>query len=227
MPPAYTTAFPAAVLAGHRELIARGELAVEWTELDNDRLGCTVVAPDRTGLLATVAASLSLVGFDIESAIGYTHHDGMALEVFTGTDRFDRLADVAGRDRLTTTLEGALSGELEIDERLSERTRRYRPVPTDASARDVHISVDLEASSFATMVEVHAPDDLGLLARVAAVFGDLDLDVSQAIVSTSGDRVVDVFYLRDAFRQKFTDPVAVESLRATLLARLTSQVTLD
>ena len=92
MPPAYTTAFPAEVLARHRELIARRELAVEWAELDNERLGCTVVAPDRTGLFATVAASLSLVGFDIESAIGYTHHDGMALEVFTGTDRFDRLA---------------------------------------------------------------------------------------------------------------------------------------
>ena len=97
----------------------------------------------------------------------------------------------------------------------------------EASDRDVRIIVDLEASSFATVVEVHAPDDVGLLARVAAVFGDLDLDVSQAIVSTSGDRVVDVFYLRDGFRQKFTDPLAVDSLRATLLARLTSQVTLD
>ena len=227
MPPAYTTAFPAEVLARHRELIAQGELAVEWAELDNDRLRCTVVAPDRTGLLATVAASLSLVGFDIEAAIGYTHHDGMALEVFTGTDRFDRLADAAGRDRFTTTLEGALSGELEIEEQLYERTLRYRPAVVEASARDVRVIVDLEASSFATVVEVHAPDDVGLLARVAAVFGDLDLDVSQAIVSTSGDRVVDVFYLRDGFRQKFTDPLAVDSLRATLLARLTSQVTLD
>ena len=101
------------------------------------------------------------------------------------------------------------------------------PPRSTQSARDVQITVDLEASSFATVVEVHAPDDLGLLARVAAVFGDLDLDVSQAIVSTSGDRVVDVFYLRDALRQKVTDPVAIESLRATLLARLTSQVTLD
>ncbi len=227
MPPAYTTAFPADVLARHRELTGQRELAVEWTELENDRLRCTVVAPDRTGLLATVAASLSLVGFDIESAIGYTHHDGMALEVFTGTDRFDRLVDAAGRARFTTTLEGALSGELEIDEQLNERTRRYRSTPVEASDRDVRIIVDLEASSFATVVEVHAPDDVGLLARVAAVFGDLDLDVSQAIVSTSGDRVVDVFYLRDGLRQKFTDRLAVDSLRATLLARLTSQVTLD
>ena len=227
MPPAYTTAFEADVLAQHRALLARGELAIEWTELDNERLSCTVVAPDRTGLLATVAASLSLVGFDIESAIGYTHHDGMALEVFTGTDRFDRLADASGRDRFTETLEGALSGELEIEAQLDERTRRYRPAAVEATARDVRVIVDVEASSFATVVEVHAPDDVGLLARVAAVFGDLDLDVTQAIVSTSGDRVVDVFYLRDGFRQKFTDPLAVDSLRATLLARLTSQVTLD
>ena len=164
MPPAYTTAFEADVLAQHRALLAQGELAIEWTELGNERLSCTVVAPDRTGLLATVAASLSLVGFDIESAIGYTHHDGMALEVFTGTDRFDRLADASGRDRFTETLEGALSGELAIEAQLDERTRRYRPADVEATARDVRVIVDLEASSFATVVEVHAPDDVGLLA---------------------------------------------------------------
>jgi [protein-PII] uridylyltransferase len=227
MPPAYTTAFPAEVLARHRELVARRELAVEWDELDDDRLRCTVVAPDRTGLLATVAASLSLVGFDIGAAAGYTHHDGMALEVFTGSDRFGRLGDDAGRERLTTTLRSALSGELALDERLRERTRRYRPTALPASARDVRVIVDLEASSFATVVEVHAPDDVGLLARVADVFSDLGLDVTQAIVSTLGDRVVDVFYLRDEMHQKLTDRLAIDSLRATLLARLTSQVTLD
>jgi [protein-PII] uridylyltransferase len=184
------------------------------------------VAPDRTGLLATVAASLSLVGFDISAATGYTHHDGMALEVFTGTDRFERLTDRAGREQLTTTLEGALAGELPVHDRLRERTQRYRDPSVDATARDVRIIVDVEASSFATVVEVHAPDDVGLLARVAAVFANLGLDVTQAIVSTSGDRVVDVFYLRDEMRQKFTDPLAIDSLRATLLARLTTEVTL-
>ena len=46
-------------------------------------------------------------------------------------------------------------------------------------------------------------------------------------MSTLGDRVVDVFYLRDELHQKVTDRLAIESLRATLLARLTTQVTLD
>jgi [protein-PII] uridylyltransferase len=227
MPPAYTSAFPAGVLARHRELIGRGELAVEWDETDDGRLRCTVVAPDRTGLLATVAASLSLVGFDVTAATGYTHHDGMALEVFTGHDRFGRLADTGGRERLVATLAAALRGELALDEQLQERTRRYRSPSAHAGARDVRIIVDQEASAFATVVEVHAPDDVGLLARVAAVFADLGLDVTQAIVSTLGDRVVDVFYLRDEMHQKLTDRLAVDSLRATLLARLTTQVTLD
>ncbi len=62
---------------------------------------------------------------------------------------------------------------------------------------------------------------------MTAVFVDLGLDVTQAIVSTRGERVVDVFYLRDATGQRLTDRLAIDSLRATLLARLTSEVTLD
>jgi len=81
------------------------------------------------------------------------------------------------------------------------------------------VLVDLEASSFATVVEVHAPDDLGLLARVATVFADLDLDVALAIVSTVGDRVVDVFYLRDVDGQKVTNPDALDRLHAAVLDR--------
>jgi [protein-PII] uridylyltransferase len=200
---------------------------VQWQDLDDGRLRCTVVAPDRTGLLATVAGSLSLVGFDIEAASGYTHHDGMALEVFGGRDRFDRLRDAEGREQFAATLGGALAGDFALEDRLRERTRRYRPSGSRPSARDVRVDVDNEASAFATVVEVHAPDDVGLLARVAAVFVDLGLDVTQAIVSTLGDRVVDVFYLRDATGQKLTDRLTVESLRATLLARLTTEVTLD
>ena len=58
---------------------------------------------------------------------------------------------------------------------------------------------------------VHAPDDVGLLARVAAVFVDLELDVGQALVATIGDRVVDVFYLHDTTGTRFTQRHAIES----------------
>ena len=227
MPARYSAAFPADVLAHHRDLVLSGELAVEWSPTDDDLLECTVVAPDRTGLLATVAKSLALLGFDIASASGFSHHEGVAIEVFTGIDRFGRLDTASERDRATQTIADALAGTLALDDQLDERTRRYRAPVGARSERDVRVLVDLEASAFSTVVEVYAPDDVGLLARVAAVFVDLELDVSQAIVSTIGDRVVDVFYLRDAYGQKITDPLTLDGLRATVFTRLTTAVTLD
>ena len=185
------------------------------------------MAPDRTGLLTVVAGTLALFGFDIGGAVGYSHHAGMALEVFTGVDRFSRLTTPSDRDAVQGELSRALAGELDLDARLRERTRRYRPKTASRTQRDVQVLVDNEASSFATVVEVHAPDDIGLLATVTKAFAELDLDVSQAIVSTLGDRVVDVFYLRDATGGRLTDPRAIDSLRATLHARLTTEVTLD
>lgn len=214
-----------AVLERHRELLAGRELAVVWAERDDGLLECTVAARDRRGLLATVAGVLTLSGFDIQGAVAYGDPDsGMALEVYRGIDRFGRLDD-AGRRDFTTMLRSALDGVLPLRERLSERIRRYRrPAPT--TDRSVDVTVDLDASASATVIEVHAPDDVGLLASVAAVFADLDVDVSVALVSTTGTRAVDVFYVRDAHGAKPTDPKLLQRLRATLVARLTTEYVL-
>ena len=224
MPPAYTAAFDPAVAAHHRELFVAGGLAVEWSELDHDRFECTVVAPDRTGLLAIVAGVLALSGFDIQAAAAYSHRDGAALEVFTGVDRFGRLREEAGREAVTVTLDQALRGELALEARVRERARRYRKQVTTAGIA-VEVLVDLGASDVATVVEVHAPDDVGLLSRVAAVFAELDLDVSQAMVATLGERVVDVFYVRDANGDKVSDSVALDRLRRALDDRLRRDLT--
>ena len=147
--------------------------------------------------------------------------------MFTGRDHFGRLGTADRRAEATTTVSDALAGRLALDEQLRDRARRYRPAAAAGVDRDVRVLVDTDASASATVVEVHAPDDVGLLARVAAVFADLELDVGQALVATVGDRVVDVFYLHDATGTRFEQRHAVESLRATLLSRLTAAVTLD
>jgi len=213
-----------AALDRHRDLLARGELALEWTALD-EGLECVVVAPDRTGLLATVTGVLALHGYDIQAASAYGDDDrGMALEVYRGHDRFGRLDD-AGRAAVAADVRAAIEGRLPLRARLEERIRRYARSDR-GDGGNVHILFDLEASSAATVVEVHAPDAVGLLARIAAVFADFDLDVSAALVSTLGERVVDVFYVRDAHGAKPTEPRALERLRATLVARLTADALL-
>jgi [protein-PII] uridylyltransferase len=205
-------------LESHRALLERREVAVEWRGRDDGLLECAVAAPDRTGLLARVAGVLALFGFDIRDAAGYIA-DGMALEVFDGADRFGRLAEPEDREAVATTLDAALRGELPLAEQLRARIRRYR-IPDPG---DVAIVVDQDASPNATVVEVHAPDHVGLLAQVAATFADLGVDVRTAKVSTLGERVVDVFYVRDAAGEKITKRLTIDQLRATLLARLTSE----
>src|SRR5262249_35547309 len=153
-------------------------------------------------------------------------YGGLALEVFTGRDRFDRLADTEGRDSATDLLTGAFAGTFPLDEQLRDRARRYRAGPAPGIDRDVRVIVDTDAARAATVAEVHAPDEVGLLAAVAAVFADLDLDVAHAIVSTAADRVVDVFYLHDP-TGRFAHRHGVEAMRATLLSRMTTAVTLD
>jgi [protein-PII] uridylyltransferase len=206
-------------LERYADLLARRELAVSWGDRDDGLIECAVAAPDRTGLLARVAGVLALFGFDIRDAAGYID-DGMALEVFDGADRFGRLADPAGRDTVAATLRDAMTGDLPLEEQLRARIRRYRMPP---AAGDVAVVIDQEASPSATVLEVHAPDHVGLLAQVAATFADLGVDVRTAKVATLGERVVDVFYLHDAAGNKVVDRLALDQLKATLIARLTSE----
>ena len=116
MPASYARAFGAPELARHRDLLLARERAVDWAELPDDLWRCTIVEPDRTGLLATAAAALALVGFDIEGAVVASHPSGYALEVFTGHDRFGRLASADDRARATETFA-----------RRARRDRRTRP----------------------------------------------------------------------------------------------------
>jgi [protein-PII] uridylyltransferase len=205
-------------LERHRALLARRLVAIDWSDRDDGLLQCAVAAPDRTGLLASVAGVLALFGFDIRDAAGYIA-DGMALEVFDGADRYGRLAEPEGREAVAAALRAALGGELSVAEQLRARIRRYR-IPDPG---DVTIVVDQDASPSATVVEVHAPDHVGLLAQVASTFADLGVDVRTAKVSTLGERVVDVFYVHDAAGNKITKQLTIDQLKATLLARLTSE----
>jgi [protein-PII] uridylyltransferase len=205
------------------EVRALSVAAVEWFEVADDMLEVVVVAPDATGMLARVAGVLALQGFDIVDAAVVTDDAGMAVECFHGLDRFGRL-DAAGRDEATAMLMAALGGDAAFDVELRERARRYRHPANRPDARDVRVVVDLDASDVATVVEVHAPDEVGLLARVADVFASLRLDVTRAFVSTVGDRVVDVFYLRDVTGAKVTDVVRVAALRTTVVTRIGAEI---
>jgi len=175
-----------------------------------------VAAPDRRGLLASVAGTLALHGLDVRSA-DVTSEDGVAAEVFTVEVGRGSWPDSA---RLREDLESVLADRLALGDRLAAKAKDYDRHRRPTAARPVvpQVTVDNEASASSSVVEVRALDEVGLLHRVTRALFDCDLDVVSARVSTIGNEVVDAFYVRDATGTKVTDPAALRDLERAVRA---------
>ena len=204
---------PSLPTAEHRRLMAGGrpEVVVDGNTL-------TVVAADRPGLFARVAGTLALHGLDVRSAAAASE-DGMAVEVFEVERAFDRPPDW---ERVRQDVTRAVAGRLSVEARLAERVRTYAPRRRVSSARpaEPRVLFDHDASSAATVVEVRAPDGIGVLYRITRALADCDLDVRTAKVSTLGHEVVDAFYVTDAEGRKLVDPAHLREIELSVLDAL-------
>jgi [protein-PII] uridylyltransferase len=218
LPEQYVLAFDVDTMCMHESLL-HDSPSVRCEPVDGGQVVVSVVADDRPGLLVTLAGALTVCGLDVLEASLFGTTDGYALDVFRGADPFGRVADDAGA-RVIRTIERALAGEIDLAVRVDERRRAYAPI-TKPSPPMLHIDVNSEESETDTVVEVHADDDIGLLYRLASAFSELSLDVRIAKVATTGQRVVDVFYVRDSGARKIEDPAAIARLRTVLVDRMT------
>jgi len=155
----------------------------------------TVAAPDRTGLLATVAGVLSLHRLQVRGAQidTVTAPDGSrrAVQVWTVIPAY---GDPPPVERVREDLGRALAGSLDVAERLAARAQGY-PAPYGTAAPRVEVMPG--ASERATVIEVRAHDAPALLHRVTRAIAAADVAIIAARVSTLGSEVVDVFYLVD------------------------------
>ena len=79
-----------------------------------------------------------------------------------------------------------------------------------------------DASATATVLEVRAPDALGVLHRMTAALAACGLDVRTAHVSTLGADAVDAFYLVGPDGGPLTDPELRERAATGVLRALGS-----
>ncbi|HSP02417.1 MAG TPA: [protein-PII] uridylyltransferase [Acidimicrobiales bacterium] len=174
----------------------------------------TVVDADRPGLFSRVTGTLALHGMDVLDANIVTF-DGRALEVITVQSSF---GPTFAWDKVLRDLERALDGRLALRARLAERAATYRRRAPSTVRSEPKVEFHLDASSRATVVEVHAPDSVGVLHRITAAIAEFDLDIVRARVQTLLDEVVDSFYLEAAGGGKVPEDVLPELRRAILHA---------
>jgi len=207
---------PDPILAAHRDLIAEVRQAgLPSVSLQPPQV--IVAAPDRRGLFSSVAGALALNGMNVRAA-NVSGEDGVAVEVFTVEVARGTWPDTA---KLREDLPAVPSDRMSIGERLSERERVYpRRRGSAAHLTGSDVSIDNEASETATVLEVRAPDQIGLLHRITRALFESDLDVVSARVSTLGEMVVDAFYVRELDGSKVTD----ESRLSAIIEAIGSEI---
>jgi [protein-PII] uridylyltransferase len=222
MPRGYVLTVPIERVAIHQRLLGPpvGAHEVRTHTAEGSRAAAyelAVVAADRPGLLSMIAGALSLAGLSILTAQVFTTEDGVAVDLFEVEGAFEAEVGEERWREFRTTLRKAIEGRLSLDHRVRQKRRHYPGPRTEVPVR---VEVDNEASDFFTVIEVGAPDRLGLLFDITRTFAELQLDVHLAKVATFGERVVDAFYVRDDLGRRVDDSERVYELQEALRDRL-------
>ncbi|HVU74187.1 MAG TPA: HD domain-containing protein, partial [Mycobacteriales bacterium] len=173
----------------------------------------TVASPDQPGLLAAFAGVLTLHRQEIRGLEAYTEGTS-ALTIALTSPRFGSPPDW---NAVRNDLRRSLAGTLDVADELAKRATAY-PVSRSAellAAAPKALWLD-GVSDRASVVELRAPDAMGLLARVAFALTLSGLQVVNARCSTLGVEVVDAFYVTEADGSLVAD----RDRRATVAAAL-------
>ena len=171
--------------------------------IDESRAVTEVVfcAHDHPGLFARFAGALAASGMSVVEARVFTFANGIAIDTFQVQDA--EAQAVTGSRQLAALerrVREALRGELDL--RQEVRRRRGWPSRTAVFTVPPRVLIDNRASATHTVIEVNGRDRPGFLFDVARALSDLSLRITTARIATYGERVVDVFYVKDVFGLK-------------------------
>jgi len=223
--PFYWLSFDPETHARHARLMREAEMSAapltveKRVDLHRSVTEITLYTADHPGLFSRIAGALAVSGANIVDAKIMTMSNGMALDTFWVQDlagrSFDRPDKLA---RLAVIFENVLTGDLKPHRELARppafpsRTQVFTVMP--------RVLVDNKASASHTVIEVNGRDRPGLLYELTRELTRLNLQISSAKISTYGEKVVDVFYVRNLFGHKAEQPAKLSEIRRTLEAVL-------
>ena len=230
--PAYWLAFPPDAIIRHARLIRdadRDAVPLTITHRHDSYRGSTeltVYAADHPGLFSRIAGAIALKDANIVDARIVTMANGMALDSFWIQDDDDRMFDNPKRlAQLTVAIDEAIAGEGKVVAELAKP-------PVIKSRRDVfkvptRVMIDNSASNSRTVIEVNGRDRPGLLYDITSAVTDLGLSINSAHITTYGERVVDVFYVKDVFGLKVESAAKLKKIRERLTKAVDNGKTRD
>ena len=207
--PRYWVGFPLEEQIRHAALIRNADrigakLTIDF-RVDTFRARTEVViyTADHPGLFLEIAGALAVSRASIVDAHIVTTTDGMALDVlgFQDAESAQAIDDPPRLERIRRNIERALADPSWLERELA---RRAPPTRTRLFEVEPRVLVDNAASRTLSVIEVNGRDRPGLLYDLAKALKELGIVIQSAHIATYGERVVDVFYVKDVFGMKIT-----------------------
>jgi [protein-PII] uridylyltransferase len=165
-----------------------------------------VSAPDVPGALAQITGAISSLGLNILTAQIVTTAGKSTLDIFRvaqsggaahalnpGGQR--ALTDEVRIARLEERLRDVLSGRVPVEELLAKRIREKRLSDREMPVVDAAVRIVPELSDDFTVIEVKAPDRIGLLYEIASTLQAHGVNIHLSKIDALGTQVIDTFFV--------------------------------
>ncbi len=179
-----------------------------------------VITPDHHGLFSQISGLVASSGYDIVSAKIITRSDGYALDTFFLQNKARKpIVDNNQRNKLIETITRGLEGNFNIEKALNIKWKEI-PARFRAVKAPIRVIVDNKTSDEYTILDIKCKNAPGVLYKITKVITSLGLQINTANVSTYGDRVVDIFYLKNAFGLKVDDNITIKKVKYSIIEAL-------
>ncbi|MFO0555553.1 MAG: [protein-PII] uridylyltransferase [Polyangiaceae bacterium] len=227
MPDRYLLASSAQAVVAHASVARRHDERSATVSLESvpsshpDALEVCVVASDRPGLLAAIAAALAGARLEVLAAQVYLRRlpggAASAVDLFWVVSRVDSLS--AASKALPKS--SAISPRFLAGATTASAVARVPAVPRRAGPRvPTRVLLDHRASREHTVIEVTTLDRPGVLFAITNALFELGLDIAVAKINTEGTRVADVFYVSERDGTKLDSGSRSRAVEAAVLAAL-------
>jgi len=211
------------IIAEHLSLLARSEnrkVALMFKFNPGDRTGeITLMSSERLGFFSIIAGAFAAKNVNIIETRVHTFKGHMALDtiVIEGAS-MSFFADPDLLAKFEDELAELLEGKRDVAEQVA---RRMRYVDVKETAKGVlhepHILIFNHLMDKNTIVEIWAPDRLGLLYDITNAMARLKLDIESAKIITEGNLAINAFYVTEESGAKVEESERIHEVTQTLL----------